>query len=62
MPVIVPRRGLAVAPQVGVLHSCCLRLLKRPSSQPRPPPADPPMIIHNAVISGSLYCKYITFK
>ena len=50
MPVMVPRRGLAVAPQVGVLHSRGCLLLKRPSSQPRPPPAVPPMIIQSAVI------------
>jgi hypothetical protein len=50
MPVMVPRRGLAVAPQVGVLHSRGCRLLKRPSSQPRPPPATPPITIQSAVI------------
>lgn len=41
-PKIAPDQGLLVAPQQG--PSAVFRLLKRPSSQPSPPPMAAPMI------------------
>jgi hypothetical protein len=60
--VMAPDQGLAVAPQVGVSQSCLRRrwLLKRPSSQPSPPPTITQMTVQSSVIIRSRY-KYIPF-
>lgn len=54
MPVMAPDRGLDVAPQVGVSQSRRRRLLKRPRSQPRYPPATAPIINHSANMNSPL--------